>query len=879
MAGYDGTIKINTKLDTGGFTKGANELSAKQKRLSDQMNVQRNSIARMKAELDSLGKTKVATPEFVTIEKEIESLTTKLIAAQDRMDKFTELNPGDTSSRAFKSIEYDVKTLESRLREAERAKNELLETGKSHISGIDTKEYQDLSEKIEQSKNRLQELQLKAREADTSLQKLGNNGKKSLDKINKSGNKYGDLKTMFVRRLKGLILNLLIFNWICKGFRTLITGIGEGMQNLAKYSKQYNAQMSELKNTNTQLKNNFAAAFEPVLTVIIPILTQLSAWLVNVTNNISKFFAILGGKSSYTIAKKGTEDYAKSLDDVSKSASGANKQLASFDELEVLSSNKDNSNDTQKDIFEDVPLDSYAKSIDNIKKAFDDLKEIFANGFLNGTGGFDSLQDRLEDIRNSLKSITKNLTEIFTDSAVVDAAKTMIDKIVYAWGQIMGAMFSNGITMAQNLIGGFDKYLEENKEFLKQKIVSLFDIASDIALIVGNAFSTFAYIFETFGSENGQAITASIIGIFTNAFLAIVELVGNVTRDILDALIRPFSDNKEEIKNALDSVLGTIASILGTLKQVIDDTFSKMNEVYDAYFKPFFESVGQGLSNLMATFLELWGTYGQPFIDSVAENLQILWNEHLKTLVDNILEAVGLVMEFLMELWDNVLQPLINWLMSSLFPLVLDYMQKAYNKFHEIITHVADAINGLVDIVKGIINILIGIVNGDWQRVWDGFGEVIDGTVTAIKGILNSLITMVEGVANAVVGIINTMIRAFNSLSFDIPGWVPAIGGNHYGFNLKEISEVKFPRLATGTVVPPGMSEFLAVLGDNNKETEVVSPLSTIKEAVAQVMAEMGSNNDQSGDIIINIDGHEVFRVVREQNKEYKKATGQSAFA
>ena len=63
--------------------------------------------------------------------------------------------------------------------------------------------------------------------------------------------------------------------------------------------------MSELKNTNTQLKNNFAAAFEPILTVIIPILTQLSAWLVSVTNDISKFFAILGGKSSYTIAKKG----------------------------------------------------------------------------------------------------------------------------------------------------------------------------------------------------------------------------------------------------------------------------------------------------------------------------------------------------------------------------------------------------------------------------------------------------------------------------------------------------------------------------------------------------------------------------------------------
>ena len=68
------------------------------------MNQQRNSIARMKAELDSIGKTKVATPEFATVEKEIESLTTKLIAAQDRMDKFTELNPGDTSRKHSKVL-------------------------------------------------------------------------------------------------------------------------------------------------------------------------------------------------------------------------------------------------------------------------------------------------------------------------------------------------------------------------------------------------------------------------------------------------------------------------------------------------------------------------------------------------------------------------------------------------------------------------------------------------------------------------------------------------------------------------------------------------------------------------------------------------------
>ena len=43
MAGYDGTIKINTKLDTDGFAKGANEyLQSKRNYLTDESTAQFN---------------------------------------------------------------------------------------------------------------------------------------------------------------------------------------------------------------------------------------------------------------------------------------------------------------------------------------------------------------------------------------------------------------------------------------------------------------------------------------------------------------------------------------------------------------------------------------------------------------------------------------------------------------------------------------------------------------------------------------------------------------------------------------------------------------------------------------------------------------------
>ena len=85
--------------------------------------------------------------------------------------------------------------------------------------------------------------------------------------------------------------------------------------------------------------------------------------------------------------------------------------------------------------------------------------------------------------------------------------------------------------------------------------------------------------------------------------------------------------------------------------------------------------------------------------------------------------------------------------------------------------------------------------------------------------------------------------------------------------------------MATGTVVPRQSREFAAVLGDNNRETEVVSPLSTIKQALIEALQESGVfQQSNSGDTVIMIDGYEVFRAVKNQNDSYINRTRKSAF-
>ena len=109
---------------------------------------------------------------------------------------------------------------------------------------------------------------------------------------------------------------------------------------------------------------------------------------------------------------------------------------------------------------------------------------------------------------------------------------------------------------------------------------------------------------------------------------------------------------------------------------------------------------------------------------------------------------------------------------------------------------------------------------------------MLTGPVIACKGLLN-----------IVIDTLNFIITPINSMFKDI--------GSLMGKDIAEIPEIKIPKLATGTVVPANYGEFVAMLGDNKRETEVVSPLSTIKQALYEALSEAGGIG--GGDITIPI--------------------------
>ena len=97
------------------------------------------------------------------------------------------------------------------------------------------------------------------------------------------------------------------------------------------------------------------------------------------------------------------------------------------------------------------------------------------------------------------------------------------------------------------------------------------------------------------------------------------------------------------------------------------------------------------------------------------------------------------------------------------------------------------------------------------------------------------------------------------------------------GYSLDTYSVVpyKMPRLATGTVVPPRAGEFAAILGDNKRETEVVSPLSTMKQALKEALSESGFGaGERDINIELILDGQRFARAVYKANNQEKQRVG-----
>jgi len=170
---------------------------------------------------------------------------------------------------------------------------------------------------------------------------------------------------------------------------------------------------------------------------------------------------------------------------------------------------------------------------------------------------------------------------------------------------------------------------------------------------------------------------------------------------------------------------------------------------------------------------------------------------------------------------------------------------KRFGVFGEVLNgffrNVKNIFNSVKQIFNGIINFIAGVFTGNWKRAWNGVKNIF-------AGIMNGLRSVIKSPLNAVISGINILIGGLNKIHFDVPSWVPGVGGKGFG-----ISIPKVPYLAQGGIIN---QPTLAMVGEAGKEA--VMPLEnntgwidTLADKLVSKIS--GNNNSNSTDKDINL--------------------------
>lgn len=670
-------------------------------------------------------------------------------------------------------------------------------------------------------------------------------------------------------------------------------------------------------------KAALGSGFINVLTPLVRTLNEVMAKLVQAAQLFDAFTAkVMGVKKDSGVGSammevaEAAEEAASSTDGIEEAASGAagsakkaQQALMGFDEINKLTKT-DSASGSSDGLLDNMNFGNQVEeesevaetAMRKIKDEISAIIELLKQGFKDGLGS--DFEASISRIKGHLAGIGESIKEIFTDKEVVGSAKDLGKKVIYSIGQIAGSAVSIGQSIAEALVGGLDKSLEQSKEFIKQRFVGILDAASGIWETAGELSKAFASIYEVFRSDTSKQIVGDILSSINDAYLGIIDLSMQIGRDIINAIAQPIIENKDALKGALESIMGPISVVTSTISTAVRETFDTIFAVYQEKVQPLFQSIGDGLSAIVSTMITAWETYISPILSNLATKFSEVWVAYVQPAITSIIEFVGKLANGIKALWEGVLVPLIQWLTNTLVPIIAPILETLGTMVMNLFGTISQIVKGVFDVLGGLIDFIVGVFTGDWDLAWEGIKsvftgiwdaivgvfrtvwEVIKGVVivamdlvkgkiklgmdaikgvftagwTVIKNVINTILGGIEAMVNGVINGINKMTSAMNSLSFDVPDWVPGIGGGKFGFSIPALSTVSLPRLAEGGFVRANQPQPV-IVGDNKTQGEIIAPENKILEITLKALEsffgklkDMGTQTrTEAGDIIIPI--------------------------
>ena len=559
----------------------------------------------------------------------------------------------------------------------------------------------------------------------------------------------------------------------------LLEQSGDVLGYASKNAQTLGGQISMLQKNFQALGTAIGSCFGGLLQVVLPVLNTIVVAVTNafnklasIINGIFNFFGVeikntVGGAvgdindslgSGLSDAGGGSGDIADNLSDGAKSAKEIQKSLMGIDEINNLSSpDKDSSggggtgggnggsgglgNSLQlgetgtgiADVIEEefTQLDIFlSKMVAKLKGYWQD----FMNGF-NTT--FDATT--ITDIKNHLLSIGDSLKDIVTDENVLGAFDMLIRQWSATLGAFVGTVGNLVVQIGEALVGGFDQFLSTDSDYIKGKLVNIFNIEAEAMGEVRKALYGISEIFNGFGSDEAKNAVANILSGFGSLHLELGELASKLGRDFAKILGDSIYDNATEIKTSVEGAFGFIGDVFGTISETLRTSLSGFNKMYDEHIKPFVDSFSQGFSDLVGTLVDGWNTHMQPVLDNIAKKFDEIMSGNVGSAIQSVIDLVGSMIDYFKVLWEDTIQPCVEFVISVFAPTFAMAFETVSIVVLNFIDVVAGILDGVIKVLTGVVDFITGVFSLDLDKALGGLGKIWEGLSKVVSTVWDSI--------------------------------------------------------------------------------------------------------------------------------------------
>lgn len=378
----------------------------------------------------------------------------------------------------------------------------------------------------------------------------------------------------------------------------------------------------------------------------------------------------------------------------------------------------------------------------------------------------------------------------------------------------------------------------------------------DAAAVIGSLTAAF---FGLYSLLSGGIVATAIgnLGMFITTLGTL-----NVTAWIIVAgiaawvyVITELHDNWDDIMDVFEDSGGVFGFLAGWIEYVREDieNFFDSSEL-GRKWREFWEGVGAYFYDKVQFFKTLL-RFGKEKFTEALDSIRNKYTEIKNTIRSSIARIPGYLSEKLQSAYEHTIKP-----------------------FEKIGEWAADRVEDIKAPFLDIADWFRDTFSEAWQRVKDVFssgGEVFHGIQDGISSVFSNVVNgLIDGINNTLSVPFDTINSALGTIrSWGI--WLPWAGDWQPFEWLPEVTIPKIPRLAQGTVVPANYGEFLAVLGDNKREAEVVSPISQIEQAMENVLRRTDFGG---GDLhlILELESKPIYKGIIKLNNRSIRMTGKN---